>query len=64
MTTLPKNRGGLMVHVHDAHANGMVMMDAGLRRELLEAGSGCFEMSAEPSGSCPWQGPTRPPSCR
>ena len=53
-----------MVHVHDAHANGMVMMDAGLRRELLEAGSGCFEMSAEPSGSCPWQGPTRPPSCR
>ncbi|CAE7274592.1 unnamed protein product [Symbiodinium sp. CCMP2592] len=47
MLVHPKNRGGLMVQPHDAHANGRVMLEAGLRRELLEAGSVCFEMSSD-----------------
>ena len=48
MLVHPMNRGGLMVHAHDAHANGITMLEAGLRRELLEAGSVCFEMSSDP----------------
>lgn len=47
MLVHPNNRGGLMVQPHDAHANGRVMLEAGLRRELLEAGSVCFEMSSD-----------------